>query len=348
MAGRETEVKKNTGGEAFPRERNGYSVFAVNEYIERMNRKFEDTLYDYKRQIVELKRDLEDRSAIAPAGIDNLLEQLGDIKTELEKAQAEIERLTAERDELQTRLAEISAEAEQLRAESELMHSSMTDDAARELFFSTPQDSFAQTDEPDSVDEHLIEILPYGSQSTSETEKSNTDGSTADEELCWPSLGDACYRKNPDDAQEKHDDKIYEIAPTAATTIIHFDAAGIDEHAGEIIAEARAQAEKILQDAEDEAERIRAVCLQKAGEEARAIKHEAYLRAKLMLDRIGRKLYVRFDGCFRDITEAGWIAHRDIMDSLIKMRVSLDDLSYTASDRAKQILDEFTAGIEGK
>ena len=68
---------------------------------------------------MELQRDLEEKAASAPEGIDKLLEQLGDAKNELSEANAQIKALTAERDALQEQVAQLSAEADRLRAAAE-------------------------------------------------------------------------------------------------------------------------------------------------------------------------------------------------------------------------------------
>ena len=109
----------------------------------------------------------------------------------------------------------------------------------------------------------------------------------------------------------------------------------------ETLSEARSAAKKIIEEASAEANRLRNSCLSKAGEEARAIKREAYLRARLMLDRISRKLQSQFDSCLQDVTAAGIDAYRELVDQFLKLRVALDDLSFTASDSSSQILEKF-------
>ena len=347
MAGRDTNEKKEARGEVFPRERNGYSVSAVNEYIERMNRKFEDTLYDYRRQITDLKRDLEEKSAISPESIDKLLEQLSDANSELEEASAQIEVLVAERDALQQQLAELSAEVERLRAPVE--HSGSYDDDVEPIFEPDPIHETGIKGQLDVMEENpvepVIEILPYDDRDELEFTAVKGESDAADDSIiCWPSLDGACYVKSDDDelVPDEGEAEIYEITPSADSHVIPVDTVhSAESRAEEIIAEARAAAEKILEEANSEARQLRANHLIKTNEEARAIKREAYLRAKLMLDRISRKLQSQFDGYFSDFTQAGYQAQRDIVDTLIKLRVSLDDLSYTASDRANQIIEEF-------
>ncbi|HPT84755.1 MAG TPA: hypothetical protein PK778_02010 [Bacillota bacterium] len=339
MTGRDTSDKKTATGEVFPRERNGYSVSAVNEYIERLNRKFEDTLYDYRRQIVELKRDLEQKTAPAPEDIDKLLEELGESKNKLDEAKSEIERLKSERDALLKQVEQLNEKTERLRALLE-------GGASRHEGFGMlgAEDEFEadgaeiRRDASMGGPRPVVEFLPPDDTELG-SEENAADGEPF---LNWLELDSDTIDLNSgsEEYAEGEGEEIYEITPTNAAQSA---AAETDEstRADEIVAEARRFADKIVKDAAKDAERLRASRLQKAKEEARAIKHEAYLRARLMLDRVSRKLYAQFEECLGGIADAGYGAHREVTDLFIKLRVCFDDLNFTASDRSKQILKEF-------
>lgn len=387
MAGRNPQVKKAADGEAFPREKNGYAVEAVKEYIENLNRRFEDTLYDYKRQIVELKRELDVKSTgDAPnPDINKLLKQLDDAQNELEAANTRIEELAAERESLLEKVAQQSVEILRYRALAELddmyeradsghMYEIPTDDSAIPKFgmhidasADIPGDIGSTTDADDispetdtGSDESLLAIPVYEVSEHSNVTVIPDGGSeetddTDSEFICWPSLDNACFVKPPSDEydSEEADSNIYEIKPSAEPVsgfMAHPDGILTDaaKHSAEIIAEAREEAKRILQAADEDAERLRAERLMKTNEEARVIKREAYLRAKLMLERISRKLNTQIDSCYNALTDSGLNTYRGLTDLLVKLRVAVDDLNYTALDTAQQAMEEFRHDTSGE
>lgn len=384
MAGRNTQVRRAANGEAFPREKNGYAVEAVKDYIENLNRRFEDTLYDYKRQIVDLKRELDAQSASGAPGadMDKLLERLGEAQNELDAAQARIEELTGERDSLLQKVAELSAEIMHYRTLAELDEKYERSDSGHmyeiptagtaipefslhiDASAGTPADTGsagvaeeinndAKPDEPVltfqmyEVPEHSdITVIPDGGEADSE--------GTDTEFICWPALDNGCFVKPVQDESdsEEADSNIYEIKPSAEpgsdftshANGILTDAA---KRSAEIIAEAREEAKRILQAAGEEADMLRAERLVKTNEEARVIKREAYLRARLMLERISRKLNTQADSYYSALTDSGLDAYRELTDILVRMRVTIDDLSYTALDSAQQAIEEFKHETSG-
>jgi|GEM_PF-923004 hypothetical protein len=364
------QKKPNADKSAFPRDKNGYAVNAVNDYIADMNRRFEDTVYDYKRQIYELKQELDELKTEKLDNVNKLAYE-AEFNSRLSEAQETITALTFQRDELSHKISELSADAVRIRVEAELAE----------------QRSFEQSDDFYEIkmqDNILQEFKPYAGPTVNVIRNAklgyneNEQDKTIEKEIPniiftkehsenesdgWPSLSETIIEADEialqtlpqlDEEPDNIDDintecannLIYEIKPVESNDnyikeqaeITMADAA---HRSAELIAEAREEAKKLLREAEDESERMRLELLYKTNEEARVIKRETYLRTRLMLERISRKLNAQIDDCCRAITSFGLDTNRELSDRLVRLKISIDDFTYDSEDTAKQIKQEF-------